>query len=460
MSVASTPRALACAALAALAALAGSASAQSPPLVLVYTQGPAADAIADGSAAVPGLTTAYRQAPAAEDDRYPTERRVGKVSGVDLSRLTPERMAAALRAAWDEPGIGDLVGVDEIRPAQYGITQSRNLARAMEILGPDASRVIFYAAPATVQQIGRVDRRLPLEPRLAELRDALAAGGHTYLQLYHGDYTPFDRSEMARDLTGWVARWPEGELHRLHVLTGREQGAGQAEIWNRLRASAAGRALLASGPGVYGLQSAGEGLRWLAQYRDHLAAPDAVPAGGDEPVPEGGGLVFPEPDSVVTPGSPLVVRLGRTGRAVVSLVLPGGRSRGLRAIVVDDPTDAVVRLPRDLASGTYRVRVVLLGDGLRDIAEIPVRVRRAPAVQLTPSIGRVAVAVARGNRVVVRVKLPRGSSQLLAVRGPVRRRVVRMPEGLAPGTYTVVATSAGIGGRQRVTARVVVRETR
>jgi hypothetical protein len=119
-----------------------------------------------------------------------------------------------------------------------------------------------------------------------------------------------------------------------------------------------------------------------------------------------------------------------------------------------------VRLPRDLASGTYRVRVVLLGDGLRDVAQIPVRVRRAPAVRLTAGVGRVTVAVARGNRVVVRVVLPRGSRQLLAVRGPVRGRVLRMPEGLAPGTYPVIATSAGIGGRQRVTTRVVVRETR
>lgn len=427
--------------------------------MLVYTPGPAAEAIVDGTDAIPGLAGAYRQAPAAEDlARFPLERRVGKVSGVALSSLSPERMAAEIRAAWDEPGVGDLVGVDEIRAAQYGPTQSRNLARAMELLGPDAGRVLFYAAPSTVQQIGRVDRRLPLEPRLALLRDALAAGGHTYLQLYHGDFTPFDRSEMARELTGWVARWPEGELHRLHVVTGRETGATQAEIWNRLRASAAGRTLLASGPGVYGLQSAGEGVRWLAGYRDWLGRPDAVPPGGDEKVPEGGGLVFPEPESVVTPGSPLVIRLGREGRAVVQLILPDGRSRGLRAVEVSDPLDVTVRLPRDLTSGRYRVRVTLLGDGLKDVAQVPVNVRRAPAVRMVARPAAVVLTVGRGNRVVVRLQLGNGTSrQVIAVRGPIRARRVPMPAGLAPATYTVIATSAGIGGRQRVTTRVVVR---
>jgi len=412
-----SPRALL---LALGCALIASTASAAEPLVLVYTPGPAAEAIVDGTDAIPGLTGAYRQAPAAEDfARFPLERRVGKVSGVALSSLTPERMAAEIRAAWDEPGVGDLVGVDEIRAAQYGPAQSRNLARAMELLGPDAQRVIFYAAPSTVQQIGRVDRRLPLEPRLALLRDALAAGGHTYLQLYHGDYSPFDRSEMARELTGWVARWPEGELHRLHVVTGRETGATQAEIWNRLRASAAGRTLLASGPAVYGLQSAGEGTRWLAGYRGWLQRPDAVPPGGDEKVPEGGGLVFPEPESVVTPGSPMVIRLGREGRAVVQLILPDGRSRGLRAIAVTDPVDLRPRLrplPRagDAAGGRAQGR----GPGARE------RAARAGGAHGRAARGRGA---GRGTR------QPRGGAPAARQRrlppGDRRSRAHPRPEG-------------------------------
>jgi hypothetical protein len=435
------------------------APAAAEPLVLVYVPGPAADAIADGTDAIPGLDTAYRQAPATEDARYPTERRVGKVSGVALASLSPERMAATIRAAWEEPGVGDLVGVDEIRVAQYGPAQAANLERAMELLGPDAERVIFYAAPSTVQQIGRVDRRLALAPGLAAIRDALAAGGRTYLQLYHGDFSAFDRAEMARELTGWRVRWPKERLDRLHVVTGRETaGTAQAEIWNRVRASAAGRELLANGPGVYGLQSAGEGIRWLQQYRDYLGRPEAVPAGGDEPVPEGGGLVFPEPDSTVAPGSPLVIRLGREGRAVVTLLLPDGRTRGLRAVRVTDPVDVTVRLPKDLRTGRYRVRVTLLGDGIRDTAQIPVRVQRAPALRLIARPGAVLVTLARGNRAVIRVNLGNGRSrQVAAVRGPLKTRRVALPAGLAPATYVVVGTSSGIGGRQRTTTRVVVR---
>lgn len=444
--------------LAAALGLATTSAWAADPFVLVYTPGPAADAIADGTDAIPGLTTAFRQAPAVEDQRYPEERRIGKVSGVTLATLSPERMAATIRAAWDEPGVGDLVGVDEIRVAQYGPAQAANLERAMALLGPDADRVVFYAAPSTVQQIGRVDKRLALPAGLAAIRDALAAGGHTFLQLYHGDHSPFDRSEMARELTGWRARWPKDRFDRLHAVTGRETGATQAEIWNRMRASDAGRAILANGPGVYGLQSAGEGVRWLQQYRDYLGRPEAVPAGGDEPVPEGGGLVFPEPDSTVAPGSPLVIRLGREGRAVVTLLLPDGRTRGLRAVVVTDPVDVTVRLPKDLPTGRYRVRVRLIGDGLTDVAQIPVRVQRAPALRLIARPGAVLVTLAAGNRAVIRVRLGNGRSrQVAAVRGPVRLRRFALPAGLAPATYVVFGNSAGIGGTQRTTTRVVVR---
>ncbi|MCC6831951.1 MAG: hypothetical protein IT200_11450 [Thermoleophilia bacterium] len=348
--------------LAALAA--GSAAAAGP--VIVYSASAPANAVHDGAAGLAGIRDAYRQAPAEEDPRYPTARRVGKIGGRELVALDAAAMAARVRAELRRRDVGDLVAVDEIEAARATPDRLAELDRALSLLGPDAERLVFYVSPGTVSQVGRVDRRSPLPDRYARLVQVLARGGHAYLLLYHGDGNPFTRDEMARDLTGWQARWPAARADRLHVMTGPERTTGQAEIWDRVRATPAGRALLASGPAVWGLRSGGEGLRWLAQYRAFLTAPTATPAGGEARVPTGGGLAIALPSSRLRPGATVRVTVGRPGRATVVLTRAGGAARRIRAIT--GPANAAVRLPLDVRPGRYTLRAVLLGDGLRDVA--------------------------------------------------------------------------------------------
>lgn len=355
-------------ALGVLTALLAAAPAIAGP-VIVYSAAEPAHAIHDGAAGVPGLRDAYRQAPAAEDPRYPVARRVGKVSGRELVALDAAEMANRLRAQWRQRDVGDLVAVDEIEASRYTPDRLAVLNRALDLLGPDAERVVLYVSPGTVSQVGRVDRRSPLPARLDALVRTLSRAGHTYVVVYHGDSSPFTRDEMARDLTGWQARWPADRADRLHVMSGPETGADQAEIWNRVRATAAGRALLANGPAVWGLRSAGEGLRWLAQYRAYLAQPAAPPAGGEARVPTGGGLAIALPASRLRPGATVRVRVDRPGRAIVQLIPRGGTPRRIRAII--GPANAAVRLPLDVRPGRYTLRAVLLGDGLRDVASAP-----------------------------------------------------------------------------------------
>lgn len=351
--------------LGALLAVLAAAPAVAGPVIVYATSDPA-HAIHDGAAGLPGLRDAYRQAPAAEDPRYPTARRVGKIGGRELAAMDAVAMAARVRAELRQRDVGDLVAVDEVEASRYTPERLAELARALDILGPDGQKLVFYVSPGTVSQVGRVDRRAALPARYARLVEVLARGGHTYLVLYHGDGSPFAREVMARDLAGWQARWPADRATRLHVMTGPEAGAGQAEIWDRVRATPAGRALLGNGPSVWGLRSAGEGLRWLAQYRAYLAAPTAIPAGGEARVPTGGGLAITLPGPRLRPGATVRVRVGRPGRATVQLVPRGGTPRRIRAIT--GPANAAVRLPVDVRPGRYTLRVVLLGDGLRDVA--------------------------------------------------------------------------------------------
>lgn len=343
---------------------AGPAAAAGP--VIVYSASEPAYAIHDGGSGLAGVRDAYRQAPAEEDARFPTARRVGKIGGRDLVALDAAGMAARVRAELRQRDVGDLVAVDEVEASRYTPDRLAELDRALSLLGPDADRVVFYVSPGTVSQVGRVDRRAPLPDRYARLVQVLARGGHTYVVVYHGDGGPFTRDEMARDLTGWQARWPADRADRLHVMTGPERDTGQAEIWDRVRATPAGRALLANGPAVWGLRSGGEGLRWLGQYRAFLAAPTATPAGGEARVPTGGGLTITLPGRRLRPGATVRVTVGRPGRATVVLVRGSGPARRIRAIA--GPANAAVRLPLDVRPGRYTLRAVLLGDGLRDVA--------------------------------------------------------------------------------------------
>lgn len=354
--------------LAVVAALLGPAApgafAADPPLL--YVPDAAAAAIHD---AVGGPT--LRQAPAAEGPRWSRGQRVGKVGGREIAGAGPARIAALLRQGWRAGGAGGLVSVDEIVPAQWTPVAARALAAALDALGPDARRVAFYASPAMVEQVGRADPRRALPPRLAALVDAVSRARATYLQTYRGDLTPFPAREMAMHPTRWAARWPAGR-GELRLVIGPDGGAGQAELWARVRSTPAGRALLANGPAAYGLRDAAAGRAWAAQLRAFRAAPTAPARGGDVVVASGGGL------TLARAGAGRVrVRIDRPGRAVVTMTPHGGgRARAIRTLTGPTPGAVLVRLPRDARPGRYRVRAVLIGDGLRDRAALAVRVAR------------------------------------------------------------------------------------
>lgn len=354
--------AIACA-LVALAAMPAAASAIDPPLL--YLPGEAAAAVHD---AVGGGT--LRQAPVLPDGRWSAARTVGKVGGRGLAGLDAAAMAQRLREGWGQPAVGGLVAVDEIAPAQWTPAGAAQLAAALDALGGDARRVIFHAAPSLVERVGRTDPRAPLAPLLGGLVDAISRGRATYLLTYRGDRTALPAREMAVHPTRWAARWPAGR-GELRLLLGPDGGAGQPELWARARSTAAGRAMLANGPGAYGLADAAAGRAWAAQYDRFRAGPQASVA-GDYPVPLPGGL------SLARAGVGAVrLVLGRAGNAAVWAVpKAGGPRRVIRKLTGPTAGAVTVRLPADTRPGAYRVTAVLIGDGLRDRADVLVRAAR------------------------------------------------------------------------------------
>jgi uncharacterized protein YkwD len=362
-----------------LAAALAAPAAAFPGLSVVYAERDAAAAVYDGRPGLAGLTDAFRQAPVASDPRWPADWQAAKVSGRELSRLGARAMAATLRRAWENPAVGDLVGVDELVARDWPAGRARALRRALGLLGPDARRVVLYVGPALVGQVGRADPRQPLEPRLEAVLDALRAAGAVQLEMYQGGGIPWSRAQFAAYTTRWLERFAPGDPGKLHLLFGpARDGADHAELWARARATPAGRTLLANGAGVYGVDGATEGLDWLRGYRAFLADPSAPPPGGDVAVPTGGGL------GLAAAGMRTVtVRLSRPARAVVSLRPAGSRRVRVIAKVRGPIAPRVLHLPPDVGPGRYRLRVVAEGDGLKDAVEIPFRVR-APLVQGAP----------------------------------------------------------------------------
>jgi hypothetical protein len=418
-------------------------------LTVLYVHGSAAAAIHDGAPGVRGLVGAWRQAPIFDDPRWPPARQIAKVRSSDLAGRDPATMASIIRAALRDGARGGRAAIDEVGTAWDGPDASA-LAGALRSLGPAARRVVVYVSPGLVGQVARVDPRLPLHADLAAVVDALAAAGDVELSLYHGGGVPFDREEMATAATRWLARWPAAGRGSLHLLLGPDHGLGQAVLWARARSSAAGRTLLANGPGVWGLKTAGEGRAWLAAYRAFLRAPDVSPTGGgDVGVPTGGGLSV----SAVG-GRRVAVTLSRPGRAVVRLVpSAGGPGRVIAKLTGPGPA-TVVPLPADVAPGRYWVVAVALGDGLRDRAYAPVDVGSgwARGALSMAEEGRVLrVSVAPGTRAVVRLIPIGGRGRVIGkVQGPARQRTVRLPRDVRPGRYVAVAVSAGAAGRQVV----------
>jgi hypothetical protein len=352
------------AAVAAPAAGAGTAWAADPPL-LYMTEGPAV-AIDQG---VGGGT--WRQAPAYDNPHWSAGRRIGKVRGSALAAAGgAPRMAAMLRTGWRSEG--GLVAVDEITPARWDTSAAAALADAMTRLGPDAQRVMFYASPSLVEQVGRADPRRRLPARLGAIVDAISRGRATYLLTYRGNMSPFPAREMATHPTRWVARWPAGRGD-LRIMLGPDRGIGQAALWARARSTAAGRELLADGVGAYGLSDAAEARAWVAQYRAFRAAPTVSATGVDFPVAQPGGLVLKRAGV-----NRVRIVIARAGRAVVTMTpRRGGRLRAIKKLSGPTPRGGrVLRLPSDARPGLYTVRATLIGDGLRDRAAVVARVRR------------------------------------------------------------------------------------
>ncbi|MDX6555529.1 MAG: hypothetical protein QOD86_1724 [Miltoncostaeaceae bacterium] len=320
-----------------------------------------------------------------DDARWPPSRLLGKVSGRELAAMpTAEAMAAALREgagaipiAGARPPVDAGVGIDEIVPGQWSAEAADRLREALASLDPALrDRVIIYGAPGLVSQGGRPDPRTPLPPALAALVRAISSGGHLFLELYHGDLTPFAAQELGVHLTHWLARFPADRHEFLHALTGPPKGDSVAGLWTRIRSTPAGRAILANGAGAFGLASADEGRDWLTEYRAFLANPTAPPPGGDVTVPVGGGIeILVRSGARVTAGKTVRVRLSRPGVAIIRLspIGAGPRRNLLKVTVGARPRTVAAKIPQYAKAGRYQVVVTLKGQGLADSATVRVR---------------------------------------------------------------------------------------
>ena len=362
--------------IAAAVALGAPAAAAGWPLEVVYTSAPAAAAINDGAQGLVGLSDSFRQAPILDDPRWPSKRRIGKLSGDDLAHLpTPEAMATRLAHGWQTitaggatTAVGGRVGIDEITPADWTPEQATKLRQALDILGVHAERVIFYASPSLVEQVGRRDPRKPLPRNLAALISALSAGGHLYLETYRGDLQPFPLRHMANHLTRWWNRWPENRREHLHVLIGPSGwSATQSAIWSRVRATSAGRAMLANGPGAFGLKTHDDGVAWLSEYRTFLTNPLAPPPSGNARLAEVGGVrIMVATNALLARGSTFKVRVSRPGNAIVLMRPQRGKRRVIGRVAVRSSKTATIRIPRRIDPGKWRIMVFMSGEGIKD----------------------------------------------------------------------------------------------
>jgi hypothetical protein len=355
---------------------------------LVYGGAEAANAILDGTAEVQGLPSLVRQAPVAGDPRWTPERLMGKASGRALAAMaTPEEIAAALRenasvvtAMGRRMPVGAGVGVDEITPAHWSVAAAHRLRDALGMLPEDLrERIVFYGSPALVSQVGRRDPREPLPARLAALVDALGAGGHVFLEIYSGNGAPLKTQDLGTYLTRWLQRFPAARHDHLHVLTGPPKGVTVTGIWNRVRASEAGRTILRNGAGAFGLATADEGREWLTARNGFIARPDAPSPEGEVAAPVGGGVrILHRAGARLTTGGRVRVRLSRPGIAIVRLWPVGaGPKRNLRKVTVGHRAKTVsARIPRYVKPGRYRLVVSIRGQGLTDMVSTRVRLVR------------------------------------------------------------------------------------
>lgn len=427
----------------ASASLAAAAPAIAADPVLIYAPSEGAREIHDAL----GDPT-RRQAPVLSDARWPRSRLVGKVAGRDLADRDASEIAATLRAGWRHPEVGGRVAIDEVNPNQWTAAGAQALRTALTSLGTDAQRVVVYAAPSLVEQVGRTDPRDPLDEPLGALVDAVSLAGDTYLVTYRGDLQPFPHATMAAHLTRWSERWPD-DRGELHLLIGPDGGIGQAALWDRVRSSPAGRELLASGPGAYRPGAADAGRAWAQAYERHRADPTAAASGGDVQVPIPGGLTL-----TAGTGRSVLVTASRPGRVVVTLTAAGGGPRrAIRKLATPTAGPIAIALPGDARPGRYVVEAVLEGSGLIDRQSVAVTLARPRGLRLRYGGGVFTLTVPRGTRAILRIQGPRIAPRAIAkVTGPATRRI-RRPRQLRPGRYVAIAVTPAADGRQEARAR-------
>jgi hypothetical protein len=172
---------------------------------------------------------------------------------------------------------------------------------------------------------------------------------------------------MANHLTRWWDRWPKERREHLHVIIGPSGWSTQSAIWSRVRASAAGRAILANGAGAFGLKTHDDGLAWLAEYRTFLANPLAPPPSGEARLTEVGGVrIMVRTNARLALGSTFKVRVSRPGNAIVLMRPAKGKRRVIGRIAVRSSKTASIRVPRRIAPGKWRIMVFMQGEGIKD----------------------------------------------------------------------------------------------
>jgi hypothetical protein len=299
------PLVLAALALAAAAPAAGTAAGR---MSILYDEAASVRALTGPSgpgAPIGADRGAYRQDPGpggifdprGRDDHH----RVAKLSAAELAPMGAEQMAARMRREIDRPmhpNRSGLVGIDEIGNPfndRRGGAGTR-LSAAMAILaaashragGSYAERVHLYMAPAFGSSIaaglgphhtlGRDGK--PHRAGWRRVMPALARAGGVWLEMYHhshaGGLTPMTAREwraVPRDVLSYHVRFG-GDPGRVHFVMSearsapagapRRCGGPMACQWRLAGATAAGRTVLANGPGAYRLGA--QAVAWRAQY--------------------------------------------------------------------------------------------------------------------------------------------------------------------------------------------------
>jgi hypothetical protein len=307
--------ALAGVALATSVLAAAPAAAHPGRLTLVYDERGVVERLAAGPGALTPARGALRQDPGGggmfapgDNARY----RVAKVSGARIQGMSAPAIAALLRAEITRGSHGarsHMVAIDEIgRPfgeappavkrkgggpgPVLASSPGARFAAAMRMLdtpspygGTWASRVHVYLAPAVHTSIaaGRGPHRnlgrdgKPHRPTWRALMPGLARAGGVHLQMYHG-VSGGARAPMTAGMWRTVpgaflglftgAGGDPTDVHFLFTSAGTPAGArgctGVVCAWRLAESTAAGRTVLANGPGVYRIGP--EAGVWLREF--------------------------------------------------------------------------------------------------------------------------------------------------------------------------------------------------